>query len=73
MIIVDEETIERSWGWVFFYTSRKWKETGDIRYAVAGNSPVIVEKATGRLILAGTAHRIEYYIENIERTGHPNG
>jgi len=73
IIIVDEATIERPWGWVFFHTSKKWEETNDIRYAIAGNSPLIVEKATGKLIPTGTARNIEYYIENYERTGNPHG
>jgi hypothetical protein len=72
-IVVDEATIEKPWGWVFFHTSRKWKETGDICYAVAGNSPILVEKATGRLLTTGTARNVEYYIENYERTGNPHG
>ena len=42
IIILDDGTIEKSWGWVFFYTSRKYHETNDIRYAVAGNAPIIV-------------------------------
>lgn len=73
LIIVDEVTIERPWGWVFFSTSRKWKETNDIRYAIAGNAPVIIEKTTGRLFQTGTAMAIENYIENFERSGNPYG
>ncbi len=73
LIIVDEATIERRWGWVFFYTSRRWRETNDVQYAIAGNAPVIVEKAAGKLISAGTARSIEFYIENYERTGDPHG
>ena len=73
LIIVESATIERSWGWVFFHTSKLWLETEDIQYALAGNSPVLVERASGRLIPTGTAHPIEYYIANYERTGNPNG
>lgn len=72
IIILDEHTIERPWGWVFFHTSRKWHETGDISYALAGNSPLLVERLTGRLIGTGTAMSIEHYIENYERTGDPH-
>lgn len=73
LILVEEATVDKPWGWVFFYTSKKWKETADLRYAIAGNAPIIVEKATGRLIETGTARDIEYYIENYERTGDPAG
>lgn len=73
IIILDEATIEKPWGWVFFYTSRKWFETKDIKYAIAGNAPIIVEKDTGKLITTGTAHSIEYYIQNYEESGSPHG
>jgi|SRR6478736_2488931 len=71
-IIIDEATIIKPWGWVFFYTSKKWRETNDIRYAIAGNAPLIVEKATGKVIPTGTAMRTETYIENYERAGDPH-
>ena len=73
LIIVDSATIERTWGWIFFYTSKLWVETENIHYALAGNSPVLVERKSGRLIPTGTAHPIEHYISNYERTGDPNG
>ena len=72
LIIVDESTIERAWGWVFFHTSKRWLETQDIRYALTGNSPIIVERESGRLINTGTAMSIEHYIANYERCGNPN-
>ena len=73
LVILDEETIEKKWGWVFFFTSRKWNETGDLRYAIAGNAPYLVERASGRCFPTGTAYGIEHYIDNYERTGDPHG
>ena len=73
IIIIDEATIEKPWGWVFFFSSKQWMETNDTKYAIAGNAPIIVEKETGRLITTGTARETEYYIENYERTGNPHG
>ena len=72
IIILDDATIEKPWGWIFFYTSRKFHETSDLRYAVAGNAPIIVERESGRLIVTGTAHTIQHYIENYEQTGSPH-
>jgi Immunity protein 35 len=73
LVILDESTIEKPWGWVFFHTSRKWLETKDFRYALAGNAPTLVERSTGKLLSTGTALSIESYIENYERTGNPHG
>ena len=41
-VIVEHSTIERPWGWVYFYNSKKYLETGEARYAVAGNAPLLV-------------------------------
>ncbi len=72
IVIVHSATIEKYWGWMFFYTSKKWIETQDIQYALAGNAPVIVERETAKLIQTGTAHSPEYYIERYELTGNPH-
>lgn len=71
-IVLDEATIEKPWGWVFFHSSKMWRETGEIKYAVAGNAPLIVERESGRVIITGTARTAEHYIENYERNGSPN-
>lgn len=71
-IVLDEFTISREWGWVFFYTSEMWHKTGELSYAVAGNAPFIVEKSTGNVIVTGTAEPIENYLKRYEATGRPN-
>ena len=72
IIVVETETIERSWGWAIFHTSKLWLETNDIKYALAGNAPTLVERETGKLIPTGTAFSIDRYIENHEATGNPH-
>ncbi|SEI09118.1 Immunity protein 35 [Rheinheimera pacifica] len=72
IIIIERNTIEKPWGWVIFHTSKLWLETNDIKYAIAGNAPTIVERETGKLITTGTAMSIDKYIENYERTGTPH-
>jgi hypothetical protein len=64
---IDECMIERDWGWVFFYTSDRYLKTRDIRYALAGNAPYIVNRHTGEVRVTGTAQPIEYYIAEYER------
>jgi hypothetical protein len=72
-VVVEEATIEKPWGWVFFHTSKLWRETGKIQYAVAGNAPLLVEREGGRIIATGTAHPVEHYVANYERHGNPHG
>lgn len=73
LLILDDQTLEKPWGWVFFYTSKRYHETRDILHALAGNAPYFVERATGRLLSAGTAFPIDAYIARYERTGDPHG
>jgi Immunity protein 35 len=65
LVILDENTIERPWGWVFFYTTRGWS-TGDLRYAIAGNGPLIINRIDGAITTCGTAEPVECYIERYE-------
>ena len=66
LIVVDEATIEKDYGWVFFYTSRRFIETGDICYMVAGNGPIFVDRQNGTMNQLGTALPVEEYIEQYE-------
>ena len=71
-VILDEATIERDFGWVFFYDSSKHIETGDFSDALAGNAPVIVNKHDGLLHVTGTYKPVLEFIEAYERTGDPH-
>jgi hypothetical protein len=66
LALQDEETIERSFGWVFFYQSKRYLENLQIRDAVAGNAPIVVTKSDGRLHPTGTAFPIELYLKQFE-------
>ena len=66
-VILDQFTIEKEYGWIFFYNSRLYLETHNIRYTLCGNAPVIVEKEAGSCHYTGTAEEIEYHIKRYER------
>jgi hypothetical protein len=69
LVVVDEATIERPWGWVFFYNSKRFLETRDFLHALAGNAPpFIVNRHTGEMRATGTAYRTEHYIAEYERS-----
>jgi hypothetical protein len=72
-VILADQTIERPWGWVFFYQSKRYLSTGDHADALAGNAPYLVNKHTGAVIVTGTGEPVEDYIANYERTGDPYG
>jgi len=66
-VILDEATIERKWGWVFFYQSKRYVETGEPGALLAGNAPYIVNRDEGTLHETGTARGVEHYIEEYEK------
>ncbi len=61
-----EVTIKKPYGNIFFYTSKKFAETGDTKYAIAGNAPFLVENKTGNIVRFGTSESDDYYIEEYE-------
>ena len=71
--VIPEATIEKPWGWVFFYDSVAHLEGKDEDGWLCGNAPYIVERETGMVYETGTADPIKYYIENFEATGDPYG
>jgi len=70
-VILDDHTIEREFGWVFFYNSRAYTETKNFMCGLVGNAPLIVDRYTGELHVTGTGLPTECYIRSYEATGDP--
>jgi hypothetical protein len=64
-VIIDAETQEREFGWVFFYDSKEYVETGDFIHAIPGNAPVVVLR-DGAIRTTGTARPLSEYLNEIE-------
>ena len=65
-VILDEFTIEKDFGWVFFYQAHRFIETEIFSYCLAGNAPIIVNKFDGSSHYTGTALETEHYIAEYE-------
>jgi len=65
-IVLERSTIERPFGWVFFYNSREFVETGNASAALAGNAPYIVNRFTGAIVATGSARAVEYHLSVYE-------
>lgn len=72
LVILEDHTIERGFGWVFFYNSKGYVAEGDEHQMLAGNAPFIVDRKDGTVHVTGTAKPTEFYIENYEQTGDPH-
>jgi hypothetical protein len=66
LVVYLEHTIERPFGWVFFWGSEMYAKTGEFRYAMGGNAPYIVNRHSGTIVLTGTALPAEDYIRRYE-------
>jgi hypothetical protein len=42
LVILDQFTLRKPYGYVFFYQAREYVETGDIMFMLAGNGPTVV-------------------------------
>ncbi len=65
--ILDAATLRKPYGWVFFYQSRSYVETGNASDQVAGNGPVVVTRSDGALHPLGTALPPDQEIASFER------
>jgi hypothetical protein len=66
MVLLPKQTREVTSGWVFFYAARRWVETGDFRFIIAGNAPFIVDRRDGSVHFTGTAEAVDTYIREYE-------
>ena len=69
LVLHGEYTREEDFGWVFFFNTRAYVETGDINDALGGNGPLLVDAKSGKLLEAGTAHPTEHYVAVYKRDG----
>ncbi|MCY6493928.1 YrhB domain-containing protein [Leptolyngbya sp. GGD] len=67
LVVVDEYTIEKEYGWVFFYESKRYLETGSFSDRVLGNVPILVEKQ-GKLHPFGSVRSVEEYLIEYENS-----
>lgn len=66
LIIGHEFTIRKPYGNIFFYNSKKFIDTENDKYAIAGNSPFLVENKQAVVYVFGTSQDIDYYIKEYE-------
>ena len=66
--IVREATIAKPYGWIFFYQSKEFLDTGNCSALLVGNAPVIVNRITCELRVTGTAEPLEHYLAEYEKT-----
>ena len=69
LAILEDRTLDKPFGWVFFYDTVEFIRTGDDMARAVGNAPLIVDRESGEVHSTGTARPVEYYISLYERFG----
>lgn len=64
--IVKEKTVEKPFGWIFFYNTVRFQDTGNPIFKLAGNGPVFVNKFTGDVRMYGSLPRFEDVLSQYE-------
>ena len=62
LALLDEYTLEKPYGWVFFYNTRAFAETHDSTLALTGNAPFLVERENGTVHVLGTTQPLAEYL-----------
>ncbi len=66
VLVLEPATIEKPYGWVFFYNSRRYVETGNMIHALIGHGPVIFVAKTGEIIELGSTIPATAAISEVE-------
>ena len=66
LIIIEDQTIEKDYAWIFPYTSKKYWETNNTNYAIGGNGPLFISKLDGQISSYRTGLSIEEMINEHE-------
>lgn len=66
--IIHRATLTRTYGWVFFYQSKKYLTDSKFEDMLAGNAPFIVDRINGEIRVTGTARPVEEYLAEYEAT-----
>jgi len=62
--ILEDKTKEIKTGWVFFFDSMEFIESGDISFALAGNAPIFITRA-GKIFQLSSAFSWEQSIKEL--------
>jgi len=66
-VVVENQKLETASAWIFIYNSKRYLETGEIIYALAGNGPVFVNKKTGKATFYGAVPPLQTIIDEYEK------
>lgn len=67
LVLLREHTIEKPYGWILFFNTRVYVETGNELESLGGNGPIVFERNGGHIHQLGSARDPEQEIADFER------
>jgi hypothetical protein len=67
LVVLEELTRERHYGWVFFVNTARYAETRDRRFTVIGNGPIIYRTSDASIHRLPTGVDVDEAIADFER------
>ena len=67
MVVIEDMTIEKEYGWYFFPSNKEYLETGDWKKMLVGEGLVLIKKEDGQIIQFRTRYSHEHYIKEFEK------
>lgn len=67
VLIIEDKTVGKPYGWIFFYNSKRYLETRHPLDSLAGGGPVVVKRVDGSVHQLGTALHPDHAIAEFER------
>jgi hypothetical protein len=65
-VILEDQTVEKPFGWVFSYAPKKYVETKDMKYLRPGDGPLVVQREDGTTFFVSTSVPPNVAIAEIE-------
>lgn len=66
IVIVSDQTVEKEYGWVFFYNTASFVNGGDVMKALLGNGPILVTRQ-GEVIPIPSALGVEEALDKFKK------
>jgi hypothetical protein len=66
-VILDEQTLDKGFYFVFFFEARRYLETGNLRDKLYGCTALIIEKDNGAFTELGAGRSVESQLMHFER------
>ena len=64
-VILEGQTIEKPYGWIFFYNTKEFLETGNYLFHLAGNAPILVLRNNGMVIKTSTHEPLDDFLNKV--------